>query len=161
MSPADFGEHWTKWDALMQSYCQTAEVPWLWMKGICIIESALGLNPRVAAGLANRNDIQASESEDGLSWGLLQLRPETARDFDIIANAQKLNDPDYSISIGSKLLRRLYRGLGGVEEFCVRGWNIGQGAATLEQQGKIEGRGDQYWNRYKSAKQCIDLSNQL
>lgn len=155
MSPSDFGENWTKWDSLMQSYCQTAQVPWLWMKGICIIESALGLDPRVAAGLANPTDIQASESEDGLSWGLLQLRPETARDFDIIANAQKLNDPDYSLRIGSRLLRRLYRAMGGVEELTVKSWNEGQGAAILEAHGTITSRAEPYWQKYLVAKSIL------
>jgi hypothetical protein len=155
MTPSDFGDNWTKWDALMQSYCETAQVPWRWMKGIMIIESSLGLNPRVAHGLAKPSDIAGSESEDGLSWGLLQLRPETARDFDIIANAEKLNDPDYSISMGSKLLRRLYRGLGGIEEFVIKGWNEGQGAALLEQGGKISGRSHQYWARYIEVKSLL------
>lgn len=155
MTPADFGENWTKWDFLMQSYCEAAEVPWLWMKGIMIIESALGLDPRVAHGLANPTDTVNSESEDGLSWGLLQLRPETARDFDIIANAQKLNDPDYTISIGSRLLRRLYRGLGGVEAFVVKGWNEGQGAAILERNGTISSRAEPYWQKYLAAKSLL------
>lgn len=158
MRPEDFGENWTKWDSLMQSYCEAAQVPWLWMKGIMILESSLGLNPRVALGLSDPTNTIASESEDGLSWGLLQLRPETARDFDIIANAQKLNDPDYSIRIGSKLLRRLYRGLGGIEEFCIKAWNEGQGAAILEQQGKIVGSSEQYWQKYLTAKSILPPS---
>jgi hypothetical protein len=155
MKPEDFGENWTKWDQLMQQYCDDAHVPWQWMKCIMIIESTLGLDPGVARGLLHPEDIEGSKSEDGLSWGLLQLRPETARDFDIIANAQKLNDPDYSIRIGAKLLRRLYRALGGVEEFVVKAWNEGQGAAALEQSGRITGRADQYWTRYLANKAML------
>jgi len=152
MKPEDFGENWTKWDALMQSHCGAAQVPWLWMKAIMIDESSLGLNPRVARGLEYPDDIEGSKSEDGKSYGLLQLEPATAKDFDIIATPQKLNNPDYSIAIGAKLLRRLFCALGGVEEFVIKAWNEGQGAAVLEQAGRINGRSDEYWARYKTNK---------
>lgn len=155
MNPEDFGENWTKWDSLMQSHCDASHAPWLWMKNIMIIESSLGLNPRVSIGLQNPADTESSKSEDGKSWGLLQLEPATAKDFDIIANSQKLNDPDYSISIGAKLLGRLFRGLGGVEEFVVKAWNEGQGAAVLEKNGRIIGHADQYWQRYLKNKEMI------
>jgi hypothetical protein len=152
MTPEDFGQNWTKWDDLIKSNCDTAQVPWLWMKAIMINESALGLNPRVSLGLLHPDDIEGSKSEDGKSWGLLQLEPASAKDFDIIANAQKLNNPDYTIHIGSKLLRRLYRGLGGVEEFVIKGWNQGQGASVLEQTGRIVSHAEPYWTKYLAAK---------
>jgi soluble lytic murein transglycosylase-like protein len=160
MKPQDFGENWTKWDSLMQAHCIDAQAPWQWLKAIMIDESSLGLNPRVVLGLLHPEDIEGSKSEDGLSYGLLQLRPETARDFDIIANAQKLNDPDYSIRIGAKLLRRLFRALGGVEEFVMKAWNEGQGAAVLEQSGRIHGRADEYWTRYQANKAMILASGE-
>lgn len=155
MKPSDFGENWSKWDVLMKSQCDEFEVPWLWMKAIMIDESSLGLNPRVARGLIQPDDVEGSVSEDGKSWGLLQLRPETARDFDIIANAQKLNNPDYTIRIGAKLLRRLYKAEGGVEEFVIKSWNEGQGAANRERVGLSSGHADEYWRRYLLNKDLI------
>lgn len=161
MKPEDFGENWTKWDSIMQLHCSDASVPWLWMKAIMIDESSLGLNPRVSHGILHPEDIEASKSEDGKSWGLLQLEPASAKDFDIIANSQKLNDPDYSIWIGSKLLRRLYRAMGGVEEFVIKGWNEGQGAAVLEQSGRISGHAQQYWERYLVNKAMVLASTPI
>lgn len=155
MTKDQYGDQFTKWDSLMLFHCQEAQVPFFWLKAICMNESELGLHPRVARGLVCPSDIEGSKSMDGKSWGLVQLEPASARDFDLIATPEKLNNPEYSIKIGSQLLKRLYRALNGEEEFVIKAWNEGQGNAVLEKAGRIDGYAAEYWDQYLKNKAML------
>lgn len=150
-----FGENYSRWDEMMCFACRLSPVPWHWMKLIAMVESALGQNPRVKAGLDHPADTESSKSEDGLSWGLLQLKPSTAKDFDPNASARLLNDPAYTFKIGAALLTRLYKNFKGEEQWVIKAWNQGQGNTEKEKAGLIPGHAANYWNKYQSYKVLI------
>jgi hypothetical protein len=67
-------------------------------------ESALGVAKSVALGLKNPSD-PLSISEDRLSWGLMQIRVETANDFEKGTTWQNLNNPDTAVRIAAKFIQ--------------------------------------------------------
>ena len=149
----DYGEYWTKWDKYFLLY--SADFPWEIAKTICMIESSLGLDKRVQAGLLNPLDVEGSKSEDGLSWGLMQLTLPAAQDFDLIASPQKLNNPEYSIMIAGKLIRRNFRRFQGIEEWTVKAYNQGAGATAQEMAGTIQVNAAQYWKKYQEYRKLV------
>lgn len=150
-----YGENFTKWDQKFKAHSVEGKIPWQWMKSICMVESALGTNPRVAIGLSNPEDVDGSRSEDGKSWGLMQMTLPAARDFDPLVTPQKLNFPDYSIMLSSMLLRRLNRIFGGIEEWVVKAYNQGAGATRLEKERGVGGNADDYWKKYQEHKAIL------
>lgn len=145
----DFGNNFTKWDLAMRGICVKMEIPFYLMKTIGMIESSLGLHPRVAHGLLFPADIDGSKSEDGKSWGLLQMRVTTAKDYDKTATAEKLNNVDYALSLGGLHLRHLDGIFKHSEEFTVKAWNQGEGATFREKNRLAPGKADNYWAKYQ------------
>lgn len=92
-----------KYDALFKKYGLKYGVNWHWLKAIAMNESNLGRAPSVAEGLKNPFNIEGSKSSDGLSWGLMQVTIKTAKSLDPTATEVKLNNPEYSIDLASKL----------------------------------------------------------
>ena len=92
------------YDSLFKKYGEEQEVPWLWLKTISMIESSIGMNPRVALGIKEPKNSK-SVSYDNLSYGLMQLRVETANDFEKGTTFETLNNPEASIRIASKFIK--------------------------------------------------------
>lgn len=116
-----------------------------------MIESALGCNFRVAHGILDPYDVSKSCSVDKLSWGLMQLRPSTAQDYDSFATPILLNNPEYSIRIGCQHLANLFTHLAGVEEWTVKAYNEGLTGARRERDGIAPGKSGNYWPKYLTA----------
>ncbi len=155
MKSSDYGENFTKWDDKIKSHAVQVGVPWQWMKAICMNESSLGMDPRVARGIASPNDIEGSKSEDSLSWGIMQMTLRTARDYDRQATAVMLNSPDYSLMLASLHLKHLFKVFWGVEEWVVKAYNEGEGAALKERDHGFAGSSDEYWSRYQRHKALL------
>lgn len=124
-----------QWDNLFRRYGARFGVPWRWLKAICIIESSLGKNPRVARGLASPTDAEGSKSSDGKSWGLMQLTLATARGLEGGSiTVADLNNPERSVQLAAELLRQLIDTFG-IEnrESIIRAYNGGPrfGSATI------------------------------
>ena len=99
------GAAFTKFDGLFQTYGSQYGVDWKWLKAICMNETMLGTVASVAAGLRDPND-EASVSDDGKSWGLMQFTLPTAQDYEDVT-WQDLNDPEISIRLGAKFVHDL------------------------------------------------------
>lgn len=142
------------YDDLFKKYANRFGLDWQILKSIAVIESNLGLAASVQRGLASPNDVEASKSTDGKSWGLMQVTLPTARDFDPQATAVKLNNPDYSVEIASRYLKYLeglfdksdprYR------EWVIKSYNQGQGNTYKEKAGGT-GYANGYWQKYLTA----------
>jgi hypothetical protein len=98
----------TRYDALFKKYGQQFGVSWRLLKVIATIESTLGENPRVALGLRDPSN-KASVSYDNLSWGLMQLRVETANDYEKGTTYADLNNAETSIRIAAKFFAWIQR----------------------------------------------------
>lgn len=133
-----------QWDSLIKHYAQIYGVPWRWIKAVCLIESDLGRNPRVAKGLQNPHDVEASKSSDGLSWGLMQVTLPTARGLaGRTISAEELNNPDTCMDLGVHLLSQNIARFGlDDRESVIRAYNGGPrfGAATVP-----------YYNKFTAA----------
>lgn len=133
----------TDFDPLFKKYGAISGVDWQLLKAICYVESSLGLNRRVARGLAVPTDVAGSTSTDGKSWGVMQLRPETARQFDPTATPVKLNNAEYSIKIGAQYVAWVQSYLAKIispaspryMEFVIKSYNQGVGNTKKEIQG--------------------------
>lgn len=151
-----------KFDSLFKLYGTKNKVPWLVLKRISWVESKVGIYPSVARGLKNPNDIKMSVSDDGLSWGLMQMTLKTAHDYDPNVTAQKLNNAEYSIDLASRLLKDLIRIFPNERDF-VMAYNQGQGNQknfilkeknkTLLKSEYADGR--KYWDEYIKSKQQV------
>lgn len=110
------------YDFLFEREGHAAGVPPLWLKATSGVESDFGRDSLVRAGQVSR---------DGLSYGLMQLRESTARDFDPAVTIAKLNDPAYSIRVAAKFMAwvRSQWDLNDprFEEWCIRSYNGGVG----------------------------------
>jgi soluble lytic murein transglycosylase-like protein len=95
------GEAWTRFDKLFKEYGARYNVPWKWLKALALNESTLGTHPKVALGFREPLN-KASISEDGLSWGLMQLRVKTAQDFEKDITYDKLNNPEIAVRVAAK-----------------------------------------------------------
>lgn len=124
-----------RWDSLIEKYCKIYDVPFSWAKAIMMTESSLGQDPRVQAGLMDPENIEASKSGDGKSWGLNQLTLSTARMFAPTVEISDLNDPDTNQDIATQYMAYLIRLKGLNGEAFARSYNGGPGyAGTLQGQ---------------------------
>lgn len=139
------GDDWTRWDALFKKHGGT---DWQVMKAICLNESNLGRYPSVALGLREPSNVEGSKSQDGKSWGLMQMTIPTARDFDATATPTKLNDPEFSIRLAAQFLRTLRRQFDQLE-FVVKSYNQGAGNSRKEIAGTSPGYAHEYWARFQ------------
>lgn len=128
---------------------------WKVLKSICYIESTIGLHPRVAAGLLNPSNIEGSKSEDGKSWGIMQVTLTTARQFDASATPEKLNNPAYSVDLACKYLiwakEFLMKNKISSLEYLIKSYNQGVGNSQKEASGKSDGFADHYWTKFSNA----------
>ena len=145
-------ENWSKYDALFQKYGNQYGVDWQWLKAFALNESNLGLDSSVAAGIANPQDVEGSKSSDGLSWGLMQVTLRTGSDYDSNITPQKLNDPEYSISIAAEFIAHLMSLFDSSDsrylESVVKSYNEGAGNMRKELLGTGGGFADDYWSRW-------------
>ena len=126
---------------------------WQWLKVVCLKESTLGNHKKVARGLIAPTDVAGSTSEDGLSWGLMQVTLKTAREMDPSATEVKLNDPAYSIDLAARYVRTL-RGYFDVSdprfaEWVAKAYNQGPGRTQKERAGTAASAAASYWTLFK------------
>jgi soluble lytic murein transglycosylase-like protein len=148
----------TRFDRYFETYGRLYNIDPEILKKICYVESSLGLNPRVAAGLLNPKAIELSKSYDGLSWGIMQIIPATARQFDPTATAEKLNDPEYSVKIAAQYLNwarsYLKRFISEQDprflELWIKSYNQGVGNTRAEIKSG-EGYAGAYWTKFQKA----------
>lgn len=154
------------WDSLFLEFGNRYQVPFVWLKAICMNESSLGQAESVRIGLQNPADVTGSQSEDGLSWGIMQVTVKAARDFDINATPQLLNNPRYSVEMACKYLARTKKQFSIVsvryEEYVIKSYNAGAGRVQQYIDGKLTDAGEQamehaqtYWERYLRNKQVL------
>jgi len=155
MKPTDFGANFYLYDDLFLKFSTLFGIPMPIPKAICMVESALGLDVRVARGLLNPSDVGNSASRDGVSWGLMQMKPSTCLVYDSFATPEKLNHADYSIKLGCQHLARLSNRLDQDEYNIVRAWNQGLRATRLQIAGEIPGRAEEYLTRYLTCKSIL------
>lgn len=144
--------NWTRFDATFKKWGEVYQIPWTWLKAIAINESSLGSYPSVARGLASPKDIEGSKSQDGLSWGLMQVTIKTAKGLDPSATEEKLNNADYSIQLAAKYLKQLstqfpkpdYRYV----EWIIKSYNQGPGN-TRKEIASGKGYANEYWERFQ------------
>jgi Transglycosylase SLT domain len=140
-------------DALFQSYGAKQGVPWKWLKALCMNESSLGTDPRVARGLEDPSDIAGSISSDGKSWGLMQLTIPTACQFEAGTTAELLNDPEISVRIAAKFVAWIQDRFDDsdprYQEWVVKSYNQGVGNTNKEIAGTISGYAGEYWSRFQ------------
>lgn len=152
-------DSFTKWDSLFQMYGRLYGVEWTMLKAIAMNESSLGDAPSVAQGLAAPSDVDGSKSDDGKSWGLMQLTLPTAGDYDPAVTPQRLNNPEYSVEIAahfiSDLLGMFTPSDPRYTEWVVKSYNQGAGNTKKEIAGKIDGYADEYWDRYQRNRAII------
>lgn len=130
------------YDDLYKKYALKYGLDWKMLKAIAQIESTEGRHPLVMLGKA---------SEDGLSYGLMQVTLTTARDYDKSVTPEKLNNPEYSINIASQHLKMLSRMFPNQIEWIVKSYNQGQGNSLREKSGKSQGFAHNYWVKYQKA----------
>lgn len=149
----------TRWDSLFKKYELLNQVPFGMLKAICMNESSLGTVQSVAAGISDPKNVDASQSEDRKSFGLMQMTLTTLRDFDKAGDAVRLNNPEYSVKWASRFLRSLIRQFPLVdprwEEWVVKSYNQGAGNTRKEQAGEIDGYAAEYWARYQRNRQTV------
>lgn len=146
-------DSWTQFDSFFKKSAQKYSVDWTWLKAIALNESSLGKHPRVARGLLAPKDIEGSKSEDGKSWGLMQVTVPTARDFDKTATEEKLNNAEYSIDIAAKFIAFLKKQFPPndprLTEWIIKSYNQGAGNTKKERSGAINGYAGQYWDKFQ------------
>lgn len=150
------------YDELFKKYGSMYGIDWKFLKRISWIESNTGLNSRVAKGLKNPNDVEGSKSYDGLSWGLMQMTLATAKDYDKLATAIKLNNPSYAIDLSARHIKML-KTIFSNDRDVTMAYNQGQGnqkkfiasekAGTLLSTQYPQAR--DYWNKFNIAKGVI------
>lgn len=151
-------------DDLFQKYASIYSLDWKMLKRISWIESRVGMYSSVKRGLENPKDIKGSVSQDGKSWGIMQVTLSTAKGYDPLATEEKLNNAEYSIKLASqhlKFLKNTYPQF--KERDIVMSYNHGQGnqlkfldkekAGTLKLTEFVAGR--DYFNKYKEARRLI------
>lgn len=153
MEAVSMGGDDSKFDELFKKYGLKYSVPWLWLKAIAMNESSLGSHPSVARGIANPKDVEGSKSDDGKSWGLMQVTVATARDFDPAATAEKLNNPEYSIAIAAQYISWASKQFSMISnryvEWVIKSYNQGVGNTKKEISGSSNGFAQEYWERFE------------
>lgn len=141
-----------RFDPLYKKYGAKYGVPWTWLKAIALNESLNGTEKSVAHGLMYPNDVEASRSSDGLSWGLMQVTLNTARTMDPTATPQKLNNAEYSIDLAARYLKTLSGMFSKIDarytEWVIKSYNQGPGNTRKE---IASGRGfaQGYWEKFQ------------
>lgn len=151
-------EKFGQYDSIFKSVGAKYGVPWLRLKRIAWIESKVGTYKSVALGIKNPNDVKSSVSQDGKSWGIMQMTLTTMGDYDKTPTPQELNDVKYSIDLAGQHLKMLGK-LFVNERDIVMSYNHGQGnqknfvikekAGTLLKTEYLAGR--DYWAKYQQA----------
>ena len=146
-------DNWTRFDSLFVAAEKKHGVDAKWLKAFALNESDLGRDKTVTAGLKNPDDVEASKSYDGLSWGLMQVTLKTGRDFDPNVTAVKLNNPAYSVDLAARLIAWLKKQFPVSDpryvEWVVKSYNQGSGNTAKERAGKIKGYAQEYWDRFE------------
>lgn len=152
-------DNWKKYDEMFLHWGGEYGVDPNHLKAIALNESNLGLVASVARGLSNPSDADGSQSSDGKSWGLMQVTLSTGSQYDPSISPQKLNDPDYSISIAAHLFSDNMNQFAIVDtrwlEWVVKSYNQGVGNTKKEIAGNGGGFADAYWDRWQRNYQKI------
>lgn len=148
-------DSWTQYDDLYKKYGLRWGVDWTWLKAIALNESRNGQEKSVLRGIENPKDIQGSKSSDGKSWGIMQVTLTTARDMDLTATEEKLNNVEYSINLGARYVSKMKDYFSETDprwiEWVIKSYNQGPGNTSKEKSGKIaKGYADEYWVRWQS-----------
>lgn len=143
----------TTFDHLFKAEAAANGINWKMLKAIAMNESSLGKHPSVARGLAFPSDVNGSKSDDGLSWGLMQVTLATGGDFDPSITPAKLNDPAYSVKIAARYVAWTVKQWKDdpQTEWIVKSYNQGVGNTRKERAGVILPRKkevQEYWERY-------------
>ena len=148
-------DSFTRWDELFLKYAKKYSVPFIWLKAIAMNESSLGEFPTVAHGLSVPSDREGSKSQDGLSWGLMQVTEKTGRDFDSSCNYYKLNDAEYSINIAAQYLARAKRSFAFIssdfEKYVIMSYNAGVQRVLWEISGEYNNFSKAKFDAHRSA----------
>jgi membrane-bound lytic murein transglycosylase MltF len=143
----------TQFDDLFKQYGFASGVDWKWLKAICMNESSLGENASVKRGLQNPSDIEGSKSQDGKSWGLMQLTLATAGDYSSSPTVQDLNNPEFSIRVAARFISWLQKQFPSIEsryvEWVIKSYNQGRGNTAKERAGTSPGYAQAYWERFQ------------
>jgi soluble lytic murein transglycosylase-like protein len=131
-------EGFYKYDNLFKLNGRAFDVPWRWIKAICMNESSLGEDKLVKAGAV---------SVDGKSWGLMQLVDSTAKEMNDNKpiTADELNNPEINIRLGAKYLALMFKMFGNKFE-AVISYNQGPGNTKKEKRYSVE---NGYWDRFQ------------
>lgn len=119
----------TKWDPMINKYSAMRNVPWRWLKAILWVESDLGRDPTVQAGMANPGGSDGW-SEDGLSRGIMQMTVNTANRRRVRpgTTAADLDNPEICMDCAAKYLAELGNYYFSWDrEGCIRAYNGGPG----------------------------------
>ena len=151
-------EKYSQYDSIFKSAGTKYGVPWIRLKRIAWIESKVGTYRSVAIGIKNPNDVKGSVSDDGKSWGIMQMTLTTMGDYDSTPTPQELNNVSYSIDLAAKHLKMLAT-LFTNERDIIMSYNHGQGNqknfiikeknGTLLKTQYLAGR--DYWAKYQQA----------
>lgn len=120
---------WIKYDYFFKFWGGVHSVDWQVLKAIALNESTLGINARVASG---------GVSEDGKSYGLMQLTFPTAADMKgRPVTAAEMNNAEFSIELAAKYFRWIvdyvdenvtsYKSGESQLDLCVQAYNCGVG----------------------------------
>jgi membrane-bound lytic murein transglycosylase MltF len=147
------------YDKLFQYYAAKYGLNWLMLKRIAMIESKIGTHSSVLEGIKNPSNVEGSKSYDGKSWGIMQVTLTTAKWLDASATVEKLNNPEYSISLAAKYLDFLQKYFPTTDpryaEWVVKSYNQGQGNTAKERAGSSTGFAHDYWAKYKKYSETI------
>ena len=102
------GDAWTRFDPLYQKYGAQYGIDWKLLKAIALNESLNGTYPSVALGLREPAN-EDSVSDDGLSYGLMQVTLTTAQDFRKNTTMEDLNNPEIAVEIAAKFFQWAYK----------------------------------------------------
>ena len=145
-------KNWRRFDDLYKKYGNRWNIPWQWLKAIALNESDNGNYSSVALGIREPSNIEASKSQDGKSWGLMQVTLTTAKGLDSSATEAKLNNPEYSINLSAKYLSQLSSQFSKPDlrytEWTIKSYNQGPGN-TRKEISSGKGYADEYWTRFQ------------
>ncbi len=102
------GAAWTRFDPLYQKYGAKYGIDWKLLKAIALNESLNGTYPSVALGLREPTNPD-SVSDDGLSYGLMQVTLTTAQDFRKGTTMADLNNPEIAVELAAKFFQWAYK----------------------------------------------------
>jgi hypothetical protein len=163
----------TFWDEEFKRAGIRYGVKWQWLKAIAQNESSLGRHPSVARGLAEPQNIEDSKSEDGKSWGLMQITLPDSRVRDhwstwsddlkrraLGLKASRLNDPLFSIDLAAKIVSVAQTKFPLVDprynEWVVKSYNQGVRNSQRERSGEISGYAGEYYKRFLRNLNLVD-----